>query len=301
MLLLQERPRTSQEIARHFEVSKRTVLRDMGALYEIGIPVLSREGAGGGYSLPEDYRITPLPLTTQEAYLLLLALSAVNKLSDVPFAAERASLSAKVRALLPQQQLRDVEQALAISAVVVPERTQRAPFLEALMNAAAERRWVRVIYQSAERLSTQHLLPLELSSRNGLWYCRAYSYEHDEERTYRVDRVQSVAPAEQEFQPEELRQQRAYDDPSHPQVIVKLTPQGALRVESEPDMGGLVQRNKDGSAELNFRCPPGELSYYARYFAGLGSDAEVIAPNQLRSMLAQLGAELVEKYRSLQR
>src|SRR5437763_3653359 len=102
LLLLQEKPRTSEEIARYFEVSKRTVLRDMGALYEIGVPVISREGAGGGYSLPAGYRIAVLPLNMNEAYLLLLALSSVTGLSDTPFARDRASLLAKVRALLSQ-------------------------------------------------------------------------------------------------------------------------------------------------------------------------------------------------------
>ncbi len=82
LLLLQEKPRTSDDIARHFEVSKRTVLRDMAALYEIGVPVLSREGAGGGYSLPAGYRLASLPLTTREAYLLLLALGGLNELGD---------------------------------------------------------------------------------------------------------------------------------------------------------------------------------------------------------------------------
>ena len=53
ILLLQERPRTAEQIARAFEVSRRTILRDMQALSEIGVPLIAREGAGGGYALPE--------------------------------------------------------------------------------------------------------------------------------------------------------------------------------------------------------------------------------------------------------
>ena len=65
LLLLQARPHTSVEIAGRFEVSKRTVLRDVQALCEMGVPVVAREGAGGGYSLPEDYGLAPLPLSTR--------------------------------------------------------------------------------------------------------------------------------------------------------------------------------------------------------------------------------------------
>src|SRR5512143_3452133 len=101
LLLLQERPHTSEEIARRFEVSRRTVLRDVQALSEMGVPVIAREGPGGGYSLPADYHTGPLPLTGSEAFLLLLALSAIEHLSDLPFREERATLMAKLRALLP--------------------------------------------------------------------------------------------------------------------------------------------------------------------------------------------------------
>ena len=74
LLLLQQRPHTSEEIAAHFEVSRRTVLRDVQALSEMGVPVIAREGPGGGYALPAEYHTTPLPLTANEAFLLLLAL-----------------------------------------------------------------------------------------------------------------------------------------------------------------------------------------------------------------------------------
>src|SRR5512147_618357 len=102
LLLLQEHPHTSEEIARRFEISRRTVLRDVQALSEMGVPVIAREGPGGGYTLPADYHTQPLPLTRNEAFLLLLSLAAVERLSDLPFKHELASLQVKLRAVLPQ-------------------------------------------------------------------------------------------------------------------------------------------------------------------------------------------------------
>ena len=199
LLLLQDQPRTSDEIARQFEVSRRTVLRDVQALCEMGVPIVAREGVGGGYSLLPDYRIAPPPLTTHEAFLLLLALSAITGLSDAPFAQERASLLAKLRALLPGQ-LPDVEPLLATVGMEVPERLERAPFLEPLLQAAQQGRWVEIVYQSAERRSTQHILPRQITAHNGYWYCRAYAHEHEEERTYRVDRIRALAQPDAQLQ-----------------------------------------------------------------------------------------------------
>jgi predicted DNA-binding transcriptional regulator YafY len=295
LLLLQEQPRTSEEIARQFEVSRRTVLRDVQALCEMGVPIVAREGVGGGYSLPANYRIAPPPLTVHETFLLLLSLSAITRLADAPFAQERASLLAKLRALLPGQ-LPDVEPLLAAVSLEVPERQERAPLLEPLVRAAQERRWVQIIYQSADRRSTQHILPHQISTSNGYWYCRAYAYEHEEERTYRVDRILALTPADEQVQGMTAPTPLPYNHESHPQVVVELTARGVAHVESEPHLGQQIQRHPDGSGSLDFRCPPGELDWWARYFAGLGADAHVHTPPELRTCLAQLGQKLVEQY-----
>src|SRR5207247_2253885 len=138
---LQERPRTSDEIARHFEVSKRTILRDVQALSEMGVPIIAREGAGGGYSLPGDYWLAPLPLTSHEAFLLLLALSAVSRHSEIPFIESYKSLIAKLRALMPlNSEMPGLDEMLARVSVEVPERESRAPYLDAMIDAAKEMR-----------------------------------------------------------------------------------------------------------------------------------------------------------------
>jgi predicted DNA-binding transcriptional regulator YafY len=296
LLLLQDEPRTSEEIARHFEVSKRTILRDIQALSEMGVPVIAREGVGGGYSLPTDYRLAPLPLTAREAFLLLLALSTINQLSDTPFTAERASLIAKLRSLLPKPQLASVEQMLATVTVEVPEREQRAPFLEALMEAVQQGRWVQIEYHSAERLSTQHIFPRQIRSETGLWYCHAYSHERGEERVFRVDRIRALAPAGEHFRAPPIPEARPYDDESHPQIVADLTPRGVAAVEVDATIAAQIHRNPDGSGQLVLRCPPSELDWYARFFAGLGPDVTVSAPPELRQRLAQLGQQLLERY-----
>jgi predicted DNA-binding transcriptional regulator YafY len=297
LLLLQEKPHTSGEIAGRFEVSKRTVLRDIQALSEMGIPVIAQPGAGGGYSLPENYALAPLPLTTREAFLLLLALKAIARLPETPFLPERASLLAKLQALLPDPPPADLEQLLAVADLDIPARSRPAPFLEPLLLAARQRCWVQVSYQSPERLSTQHLLPRQVTLQNGYWYCRAYSFEHQEERTYRVDRICALASPGEQFQDSPIPEPRPYADPSDPEVVITLTARGVAYIESEPHLGQQVRRNPDGSGRLSFRCPPGELDYLARYLAGFGPEAEVQAPPELRQRLHRLGQKLAEQYK----
>ena len=82
ILLLQGGRRTASEIGRRFEVSKRTVFRDIEALCEMGVPIITESGPRGGYTLMPDYSLAPLQLTMREALLLRLALSSVSQLAD---------------------------------------------------------------------------------------------------------------------------------------------------------------------------------------------------------------------------
>lgn len=296
VLLLQERPRTAHSIAEQFEVSRRTILRDVQALCEIGVPVVAREGVGGGYSLPLDYTIAPPQLNARESFLLLLALESIARLADAPFAAERGTLLAKLRALLPPAQLAEVEQLLSAVAIDTPRREQRAPWLDRVVAAARAGEWLRIEYQSAARTSALHIQPLQVSTQGGFWYCRAFAHEPAEERTFRVDRIRSVAAPAPDFAPAAPVEPRPYSHPNHPEVRATLSPRGVALVESEPQLGQQIVREPDGGGRLQFRCPPSELAWYARYFAGLGAAAEVQAPPELRDAIAHHAHDLLERY-----
>jgi predicted DNA-binding transcriptional regulator YafY len=296
LLLLQDGPRTSQQIANHFEISRRTVLRDVQALSEMGVPVISQEGPGGGYSLPANYSPEPLPLTGNEAFLLLLSLSSLSQLSALPFRAERATLLAKLKSLLPKTDVSRVEGMLSAASFDTPDRRQAAPHLDALLEAAREGRWVKVVYRSSERISTQHLLPRSIYLQEGFWYLKAYAQEHHQERTYRVDRIQALEPVEEDFVPEPIQAQIGYAHETNPAIDVRLSPRAVARIEVDRHLGDRVARLPDGSGRLTFRCPPSELDWYAGYFASFGSDVEVLAPQDLRERIAQLGEKLVNLY-----
>jgi hypothetical protein len=79
----------------------------------------------------------------------------------------------------------------------IPNRHYSIPSLELLIRCAAESRWVRVHYRSETRSRWLELLPLRIYTSHGFWYCEAYSPEHQEERTFRVDRMSGFAELEQ--------------------------------------------------------------------------------------------------------
>jgi len=103
LLLRGGQPFSAAELARRFEVSPRTIHRDVAALGELGIPVYAELGRGGGFRLLEGYFLPPVMFTEGEAISLLLGLTALRSLRAKPFAAELPGAEHKLLAAVPDR------------------------------------------------------------------------------------------------------------------------------------------------------------------------------------------------------
>jgi predicted DNA-binding transcriptional regulator YafY len=292
LLLLQGGKRTAGEIARRFEVSRRTILRDIDALCEMGIPIAAELGASGGYTLPPEYSLPPLALTLHEALLLRLALSSLSQLSETPFKQERESLLAKVQTLLPRREREELDQLEQTLSLDVPSRPYPTPFLDHLLESARLQQWVAATYRSERGVSQQTLLPMRVRTEAGLWYCEAYSSECGETRVYRVDRFLEVSTAPSPPHVEHPASPIAHVSPSFPEVRIHLTARGVLRLEREPHLASRLQHKGEGEGWLSVRLRPEEYDWLVRVLLSLGTDAKVLAPVELR-MRVQQAAEAI--------
>ncbi|QBD78047.1 YafY family transcriptional regulator [Ktedonosporobacter rubrisoli] len=296
LLSLQGGKHSAREIAQRFEVSRRTIVRDIQALSEMGIPIIAESGSGGGYSLPADYSLPPLALNLHEALLLRLALSSLSQLSELPFKQARESLLDKVQALLPKREHDNLDQLAQALSLDLPKRPYPTPFLDQLLESVRNQQWIEVTYRSENGVSEQTLLPMHLSSSAGLWYCEAYSSERQAMRIYRVDRFLSVreATAPQLLEPPVDSIPREH--PSHPEIRIKLTARGVLRLEHQPYVAHLIQRTENGEGWLCMRWRPEEYDWIVRTLLQLGTEARVLAPEDLRLRVQQAIKDLAEHY-----
>jgi predicted DNA-binding transcriptional regulator YafY len=283
VLLLQEGRRNADVLAEQLLVSRRTIIRDVQALTAMGVPVDAIGGPGGGYEIARGSTLAPLHLTWREALLLMMAMEGLTKMADTPFAAERASLVAKLRALLPEGQRARVEGLLSRVGLEVPSRPQRAPLLDDLLARVGS--WARLDYDGRE--ATVRID--RVYADQGLWYVQGV--DAAKPRILRVDRIRAVTPADP---PAGAREPLPYDHPSHPTVRVRLTAAGARRVEREPHLGPHAREGL-----LEFRCPPNELDWFARYFGGMGTDAHVEAPPELVALIVTRAQGTLSQYEGL--
>src|SRR5262249_17364585 len=143
----------AEDLATDFEISVRTVYRDIAALGEAGIPIMAE--AGVGYSLVKSYRLPPVMFTAEEASALSLGGKLVENLTDASLRKQMESALLKIRSVLPQDR-QDYLDRLERSTAVISRRTNAVPRLasEALIpiqRALAERRVLALDYQGGQR------------------------------------------------------------------------------------------------------------------------------------------------------
>src|ERR1043165_9379419 len=145
----------AEDMAAHFEVSVRTIYRDIAALGEAGVPITGE--AGVGYSLVRSYHLPPVMLTADEAASLFVGAEMVRQFTDASLSGPMNAALDKLRAVLPRDRQEHVER-LARQTVGVGRPNHGAadpesqPWLLAVQRGVAQRRVLRLSYRGRERV-----------------------------------------------------------------------------------------------------------------------------------------------------
>jgi predicted DNA-binding transcriptional regulator YafY len=307
LLLLQSRRRvTVPEVARELEISERTARRDLEALGMAGLPVYSQRGRNGGWQLLGGARTDLSGLTSAEARALFLVAGPASTATPEV----KAALRKLVRAL--PETFRTAAEAAAGAIVADPvswrrgePSTARPPpeHLDALQSAVIDGQQVQLSYVARDRAATTRVVhPLGLATKAGTWYLVAGTEAGM--RTFRVDRVTAIhATGAAVVRPVDfdlaaawrLVTERIDEHFSRVVVVALVAPWvvGALR-----NLAGSRLRigpaGLDGRVEIEIGGPTARS--LAAELCGFGAAVEVVAPDDVRARLAELGRELSDRY-----
>jgi len=177
---------SAERLAREFEVSVRTIKRDLDALDNSGVPIWSRPGPGGGYGLA-GATLPPVSLSPGQAVALMAAVSAA---SDAPYADLAASGIQKILDILdPRTRARadDLAQRVWVNTSPSPSRATKS----ALEQATAEQRVVRIRYTAKSgTTTTREVEPVLFASTNSQWYLVGWCRLRDAMRWFAVSRIE---------------------------------------------------------------------------------------------------------------
>ncbi|WP_116021213.1 helix-turn-helix transcriptional regulator [Thermomonospora umbrina] len=185
------RLRTARELAGRYEVSVRTIERDIAALQQAGVPIYADVGRRGGYTLDKAMTLPPLNFTPTEAVAVAAAL---GRLESTPFAEASRSALAKIVGAMPERDAaaaRELADRVRLLRRVDEEPARISPLLE---QAIVARRVVRIRYEDRDGAATEREVePIAAMAGSHCWYLVAWCRLREDTRFFRVDRIQHVA------------------------------------------------------------------------------------------------------------
>ena len=203
---------TAKSLADKFCVNVRTIYRDIRALEQAGVPILTEEGKG--YSLMEGYHVPPVMFTETEANALITAEQVVLKNKDTSFVKEYTEAMNKVKSVL-RPNTKDKANLLASRVVFRqnPENEKSSHFLSILQTALTNFRITEIQYSSIETdlITNRAIEPFALYSTKENWLLIAYCRLRNDFRTFRLDRMESVKVRAERFEPHPFTLQEYFE------------------------------------------------------------------------------------------
>jgi predicted DNA-binding transcriptional regulator YafY len=301
LLALQRGQQSAQQLADRFEVSRRTILRDLDALSRIGVPLIATQGRGGGFRVQEGYWLPPLHLSQDEAAAVLFALGlAEDHRGGSPLGQAQHSAREKLESALGTD-IRLAARSTVDEIRVTHHHASPDPAtIDLIRTSIREERWLRVAYRGARGESTRTVLPVSLTVSFGKWYVQAVDDLRSAMRIFRVDRFVEVRKALAPANAADLIStahagNATYGEPSNPRVEVLLTEIGLQLALDHPDFHSRIAHD-GASPSLRFHCPEHELPYYASEILRFGPEAQIISPPELSHLAIRQASSLLEHH-----
>ena len=305
MIRVQTKPRfTAAELAEEFEVSRRTMLRDLTALSRMGVPLRSTPGPGGGYSLPRGGRRLSPSLTVDEALGLIVSYEALLRAYPVlPFSTESLSAMTKLRAALPKEVVAELDELRRHVYVGGPVRDYEAPLLGELLQAALERVHLKVAYDSLNSGVTDRVIfPYGLYASQGYWYCACFDYNRRANIPMRADRFLSTERVKGFEMPPELSVEGWMSTAKGAvgerlRIKVRVTERGRKSFELA-SLFGSIAPDEGGGGVVDTEIPRSEIDYCASRLLSVGTEVSVESPPELVEAIRGKAEEVLDLYRS---
>ncbi|MEO9534145.1 MAG: YafY family protein [Crocinitomicaceae bacterium] len=212
-LLKSKRVLTSTEIAAKFEVSVRTVYRDIRKLEEAGVPVITIEGVG--YSLMDGYTVAPVQFSEKEANALITAHKIVKSTKDGSLLSDLEDAMVKIKSVFRSSIL---EKSEALSKQIHIFDTARENInsnaLSEIQLAITNLNYIEINYRKAEdpNITFRKIEPYAILSTNQKWILMAWCHLRDEYRAFRVDRIQHFKILQDKFENRKFNLQAYFEE-----------------------------------------------------------------------------------------
>ena len=284
MILLDKKRMGAQELADMFEVSPRTIYRDIDTINLAGIPIRSISGVGGGFEIMSEYKIDKKVFSTADLSTILMGLSS---LSNVVRGDELVNALAKVKSFISAEKAKDIE--IAANQICIdlsPWMGNRniRPYLEMIKTALQDHKLLRFEYTAHHGNKTVRTVePYQLVLKSSHWYFYGYCYNRDDYRLFRLSRMSDLQMKQETFFPRDY--QKLILD--YKETLAAMQKEVKIRIHKS-----ILDRvlefctydhfTPDGDEHYFVSFPFIENEYYYDILLGFGDKCECIEPQHTR-------------------
>lgn len=281
--LLERGHTTAPELAKRFEVSVRTIYRDLDALSGAGIPIYVTTGRKGGVQLLDQYRLDRSLFSDGEKREILAVLQSVA----VSGAYERELLT-KLSALFGVRS----DSWFEVDFSRWGNGARDKALFETLKDAVLSRNAVELVYvNSCGERRRRRIYPLKLLYKGVAWYVKAYCAEKEDFRIFKLNRMTEVQVLEETFPPMEYPETEEGPKVPYSKITFRVPGELAYRVYDE---FAAEEITAEGNGTLVVSCEMPEDEWLVGYLLSFGARLEVLEPVYLKEVLAEEGRKICE-------
>lgn len=295
MYLLNRNVVSAKELAERFEVSVRTIVRDIESLSMAGIPISSSTGASGGYEILDTFKLNK-QITTMEDYLFI-----ITALKGMCSAYDSEKINTTLEKLLTAGHYKDEEQRIFIDFGVVREGRNIPGFVREIEEAIQNKRIIEFDYaDSAGQKSHRTVEPLALNYRWYAWYLLAYCTNKNDYRIFKLNRLTDLTVTDRQINcehgnvPELLEKQ--WRDDTRRYIPMKLLCKAEVRVAIMEYMRGkIIEERENGDFVIATYGIENERMWLS-LLLGFGDSIEVLEPQEVIDMLKEKALQIQNLY-----
>ena len=300
MILLDKKRIGAQELADMFEVSPRTIYRDIDTINMSGIPVFSTSGVGGGFEIMQEYKIDRKVFSTADLSAILMGLSS---LSSMIRGDDLVNALAKVKSFIPADRAKDIElKANQVCIDLSPwmGNSNIQPYLEIIKTALQESRLLSFEYADRYGNKTARTAePYQLVLKDSHWYLQGYCHMRNDFRLFKISRMSNMQIQEASFTP------RDYQKPllDFADILAAMQKDIKIRIHKSVmdrvlDYCTYEHFSPDGDEHYIVHFPFIENEYYYNILFSFGDKCECVEPLHIRTEMKRRIQDIAKIYES---
>lgn len=298
--LLNRKQVSARALAERFEVSQRTIQRDLETIELAGIPIFTVQGPRGGYGIMEQWKLDRQLMGVDDFYYIITALRGVSgSISDTGI----DTTLEKVQALVPEQKLdlfSEREEKLSIDFSMLGGDQRHRRVFKIVKRAVETERLLRFSYTSNKlELSQRTVEPMTIAFRWRSWYLYGFCKSRMDYRLFRISRIKDPEILPSRFS----RRPRSFNDFLASEENGRHEKKVPVVIRFAPEMGPMVEEYyreeecehcSDGSLRVRSEAAMG--GWFYSYILSFGGYAELEKPKEARQAIAELAQQISQNY-----